>query len=166
MGFCKNFIPFWELFFSRNCEGSNQYTPCVSPNLSEEDFIALGRLTTHMIIQCVALFGAVSDEIVLDSFLHLLLSAETRLLSNVLNSKKALPLVLDEVLDILDEYQERTHPTSTNLKATLVKIGKAEFVTKLFLPHLKIREGMGKFWDSITKEEEDSVYELCTPLPI
>ena len=43
---------FWESFFSQNCEGSNQYTLCVSPNLSEEDFIALGRLITHMFIQC------------------------------------------------------------------------------------------------------------------
>lgn len=169
---------FWESFFSQNCEGSNQYTLCVLPNLSEEDFTALGRLITHMFIQCgtfpvklvkasmyQALFGAVSDEIVLDSFLRLLPPAETQMLSDVLNGKKALPLVLDEVFDILDEYQERTRPTSTNLKATLVKIGKAEFVTKLFLPLLKIREGMGKFWDSVTKEEVDSVYELCTPSP-
>lgn len=169
---------FWESFFSQNCEGSNQYTLCVSPNLSEEDFTALGRLITHMFIQCgtfpvklvkasmyQALFGAVSDEIVLDSFLRLLPPAETQMLSDVLSGKKALPLVLDEVLDILDEYQERTRPTSTNLKATLVKIGKAEFVTKLFLPLVKIREGMGKFWDSVTKEEVDSVYELCTPSP-
>lgn len=169
---------FWESFFSQNYEGSNQYTLCVSPNLSEEDFTALGRLITHMFIQCgtfpvklvkasmyQALFGAVSDEIVLDSFLRLLPPAETQMLSDVLNGKKVLPLVLDEVFDILDEYQERTCPTSTNLKATLVKIGKAEFVTKLFLPLLKIREGMGKFWDSVTKEEVDSVYELCTPSP-
>lgn len=169
---------FWESFFSQNCEGSNQYTLCVSPNLSEEDFTALGRLITHMFIQCgtfpvklvkasmyQALFGAVSDEIVLDSFLRLLPPAETQMLSDVLSGKKALLLVLDEVLDILDEYQERTRPTSTNLKATLVKIGKAEFVTKLFLPLVKIREGMGKFWDSVTKEEVDSVYELCTPSP-
>lgn len=109
--------------------------------------------------------GAVLDEIVLDSFLHLLPPAETKVLSNILNHKKALPLVLDEVLDIFHEYQERTPLTSSNLKATLVKIGKAEFVTKLFLPLLKIREGMGKFWDSVTKEEVDSVYELCTSSP-
>ena len=108
----------------------------------------------------------VSDEIMLDSFLLLLPPVETQMLSDVLNGKKALPLVLDEVLDILDEYQESTRPTSAaDLKATLVKIGKAEFVTKIFLPLLKISEGMGKFWDSVTKEEVDSVYELCTPSP-
>ena len=58
-----------------------------------------------------ALFGAVSDEIVLDLFLRLLLPAETQKLSDVLIGKIALPLVLDEVLDILDEYKERTSPT-------------------------------------------------------
>ena len=114
------------------CEGSNQYTLCVSPNLCEEDFTALGRLITHMFIQCgtfpvklvkasmyQALFGAESDEIVLDSFLRLLAPAETQVLSDVLNGKKVLSLVLDEVLDILDEYQERARPTSTNLKQHL-----------------------------------------------
>lgn len=170
---------FWESFCSQNCEGSNQYTLCVSPNLSKEDYIVLGRLITHMFIQCgtfpvklvkasmyEVIFGAVSDEIVLDSFLRLLPPVETQMLSDVLNGKKALPLVLDEVLDVLDEYQKRNRPTSAaDVKATLVKIGKAEFITKLFLPLLKIREGMGKFWDSVTKEEVNSVYELCTPSP-
>ena len=136
MGFCENFIPFF---------GNRKYTLCVSPNLSEEDFTALGRLITHMFIQCgtfpvklvkasmyQALFGAVSDEIVLDSFLRLLPLAETQILSDVLNGKKALSLVLDEVLDILDEYQERTRPTSTNLKATLVKDRESRIRNKTF----------------------------------
>lgn len=73
------------------------------------------------------------------------------------------PLHLDEVLDILEEYKEPTFPTSENLKSTLVRIATSEFVTKPFLPLLKIREGMGQFWDSVTVDEINSVYELCSP---
>ena len=68
-------------------------------------------------------------------------------------------------MDIFDEYHQRTPPTASNLQETLVKIGTSEFVTKLFLPLLKIREGMGNFWDTVTEEEIDSIYELCTPSP-
>lgn len=169
---------FWESFFSQYCEGSNQYTLCVSPNLLEEDFVALGRLITHMFIQCgtfpvklvkasmyQALFKEVSDEIILESFLRLLPPVEMKLLSDVLEGKIALSSVQDEVMDIFDEYHQRTPPTASNLQETLVKIGTSEFVTKLFLPLLKIREGMGNFWDTVTEEEIDSIYELCTPSP-
>ena len=75
------------------------------------------------------------------------------------------PLPLEEVLEILEEYQERSLPTSSNLKEILVKIARAEFVTKPFLPILKIREGMGEFWDSVSQEEIESVYAMCTPSP-
>ena len=108
-----------------------------------------------------ALFGCVEENCLLESFLHLLSPTESTLVSGVIYDKKPLPL--DEVLDILDEYKERTFPTSDNLKATLVKVATSEFLTKPFFPIMKIREGIGHFWDSVTKEEINSLYELCSP---
>lgn len=35
---------FWETFISQNCEGSSQFTVCVSPHLSTEDYTAVGRI--------------------------------------------------------------------------------------------------------------------------
>lgn len=83
------------------------------------------------------------------------------MLFDVFSGKKVLLLVFDEVFDILDEYQERICLIFINLKVIFVKIGKVEFVIKFFLFFVKIREGMGKFWDFVIKEEVDFVYELC-----
>ena len=54
-------------------------------------------------------------------------------------------------------------PTSANLRALLIKIAKSEFVTKPYLPLLKLREGMGEFWSNLQKEELDALYEMCCP---
>ena len=64
-----------ESFIAQNCKGSSQFTFCVTPNLSPEDYSAVGQPITHQFIQCgsfpvrlakacihQALFGCVEED--------------------------------------------------------------------------------------------------------
>ena len=64
-----------ESFIAQNCKGSSQFTFCVMPNLSPEDYSAVGQPITHQFIQCgsfpvrlakacihQALFGCVEED--------------------------------------------------------------------------------------------------------
>lgn len=126
-------------------------------------FLQCGSFPVQLAKACLyqALFGDVDDECLLESFLHILPGAAADTLSSVICDKK--PLLLDEVLDILDDYKEHTLPTADNLKSLIVKTARAELVTKPFSPLLKIREGTGLFWDCVTKDEIQALYESCSP---
>lgn len=81
--------------------------------------------------------------------------------SGVLKGKQ--PFRQSSVIDVLDDYKVQTSPTPKILCDIVLKISTMEFVDKHFLPLLKIREGMGSFWNSVSKKMIDAVYALCNP---
>lgn len=81
--------------------------------------------------------------------------------SGVLKGKQ--PFQQSSVIDVLDDYKVQTSPTPKILCDIVLKISTMEFVDKHFLPLLKIREGMGSFWNSVSKKMIDAVYALCNP---
>lgn len=144
--------------------------------MQAQDYVTLGRILTHGFIQSgsfpvqlarasihQAMFGTVSDDCLLDSFVRLLPDKERETLLTGLRGKGPFPV--EETIDILDDFKESEMPTSANLRALLIKIAKSEFVTKPYLPLLKLREGMGEFWSNLQKEELDALYEMCCPTP-
>lgn len=144
--------------------------------MQAEDYVTVGRILTHSYIQCgsfpmqlaraslhQAVFDSVSDDCLLDSFIKLLPVKERDTLRNGLNGVGPFPL--EEIMDILDDFKETTLPTPANFRSLLIKVATAEFITKPYLPLLKLREGMGEFWDDIRKEELDALYEMCCPTP-
>ena len=103
----------------------------------------------------------VEEDCLLDSFLHLLPPRQREVFSGALKGKEPFPQSL--VINVLDDYKVQTLPTPKNLRDIVLKISTMEFADKPFLPLLKIREGMGSFWNSVSKEMIDVVYALCNP---
>ena len=167
---------FWSNFVTQNCEGSSQFAISVTPAMQPQDYVFVGRILTHSYIQCgrfpvqlaraslhQAIFDSVSDEILLDSFLMLLPVKERDSVLSGLNGTGRFPL--EEILDILDDFKESTMPTPENFRSLLIKVAKSELVTKPYLPLLKLREGMGEFWNGLRREELDAIYHMCNPTP-
>ena len=170
------FSLFWERFVLLNCEGSSQFTISVSPAMRLDDYATVGRILIHGFLLCGsfpvqlaraslhhAIFRSVDDDCLLDSFLLLLPEKERETMLIGLNRTKPFPS--EEIMDILDDFKETTMPLPSNLRKLLLKVATAELITKPFLPLLKLREGMGEFWNALTREELDSLYQMCCPTP-
>ena len=170
------FSLFWEQFVLLNCEGSSQFTISVSPAMRPDDYATVGRILTHGFLLCGSfplqlaraslhqtIFGSVDDDCLLDSFLMLLPQKERETILIGLEGTKQFPS--EAIMDILDDFKETTIPLSSNLRKLLLKVATAEFITKPFLPFLKLREGMGEFWNALTRDELDSLYQMCCPTP-
>ena len=150
---CEMFSVFWDRFMMFNCEGSSQHTTSVSPVMQPQDYVTVGQILTYGFVICGSfpvqlaraslhqvLFGTVSNECLLDSFLMLLPEKEREAMLVGLNSTKPFPL--KEMVDILDDFKETTMPLSANLRELLVKVATAKLITKPFLPLLKLtRDG-------------------------
>ena len=104
------------------------------------------------------LFGKVEDDCLLDSFLHLLPPKQRNVFSRALEGKQPFPL--DDVIDVLDEYNVKTLPSAENLRALSLTTAMNELVEKPFLALLKIREGMGSFWNDVSPQVIDDIYSM------
>ena len=166
---------FWQNFVSDNCFGSSQFAVRIVPQMSDK-YVALGRIITHQFLQCGTfpvqlarasvhhmLFGKVSEECLLDSFLQLLPPKQRDIFAGALQGQRPFPL--DEVIDVLDDHNVQTLPSPENLRGIVLQIATTEFVEKPFLALLKIREGMGRFWDEVSPQSIDAIYQLCVATP-
>ena len=162
---------FWDTFLSQYAEGESEFTIPVLLTLTADDYINLGRILTHQFIQFgafpvrinqasiqQAIFGHVSDECILSSFLRLLPSREKESLSNAMRREEPFP-----VEEVLEDYNIHEMPSSNNIRTTLLQVAKNELVTKPYMHLLNIRKGMGSFWDDVTKEEVKSLYDISEP---
>ena len=114
---------FWDTLLSENAEGDSEFTVPVVLSLTTDDYVNLGKILTHQFVQFgtfpvrinqasiqQAIFGHVSDECLVSSFLRHLPLRERKCLSNAL-----------------------------------------------------FGEGMASFWDNVSEEEVQSMYDLCQP---
>ena len=165
---------FWDTFLSQYAEGESEFTIPVLLTLTADDYINLGRILTHQFVQFgafpvrinqasiqQAIFGHVPDECILSSFLRLLPSREKESLSNAMRGEQPFPV--EEVLEVLEDYNIREMPSSNNIRTILLQVAKNELVTKPYMHLLNIRKGMGSFWDDVTKEEVKSLYDISEP---
>ena len=168
------FSSFWDSCLARFCEGNKQFVFVPRPSLTDEDYVAVGRIISHQflltgtfpvqvaeaqIIQ--ALFGQVSEQCVVSSFLQLLPERERQILSK--GREKDGPFPSDDIVDILSEYNVTTFPTASNLSQIMKQVSTSELIQKPFYLLGKIREGMGNFWNDVTKEEIEGIYSQTTP---
>lgn len=76
------FSTFWDTFLARFCEGNKQFAFTPRPSLTDEDYVAVGRIITHQFVltgtfpvqvaeaQIIqAMFGQVSEDCLVSSFL-------------------------------------------------------------------------------------------------
>ena len=167
---------FWDKLLSEHAEGDSEFTVPNVITLSADDYITIGRILTHQFIQFgtfpvrlnqasvhQAIFSHVSDECLVSSFLHLLPPRERECLSNALAG--TCPFLADEVLEVLKDYAIRQMPSQDNIHTIILQVAKNELIAKPYMCLMNIRRGMGSFWDDITTEEVNSLYQLSHPTP-
>lgn len=146
---------FWDEFLSKQSDGHSEFTIPVGPNLSDEDYVILGRILSHQFIQCGTfplriaqasiqnlLTGHVSDDCKINSLLRLLPPNERECLSRALSGEGMFPK--EEMIDILEDFNIRRLPSPENIKTLVLQAAVAEFITKPYLGLTKMREGI---WD-------------------
>lgn len=116
------------------------------------------QVTEAQIIQ--TMFGQVSEDCLVSSFLQLLLERERQILSK---AQEDGPFPKDAILDILSEYNVTSIPTASSLPQVIKQVSRLEMIHKPFFLLQKIREGMGNFWTDITKGEIEEIYRQTTP---
>ena len=164
---------FWDKFLSQS-DGDTEHTIPILPDLSQEDYVSIGRILTHQFILCgvfpvklsqtsmqYTILGTATDQCKIESFLGLLPPRERNCLSRALAGVGPFPT--EEIIDLLDDYNVRQLPTTDNIRSIILFVATAEFVTKPFLCLTSMREGMGSLWANVTKEEIASLYEMSRP---
>ena len=128
---------FWDSFVARFCEGSRQFAVIPNPSLSDENYEALGRIITHQLVltgtfpiqlaelQVLhALFGQVSDDHLVNSFLQILPERERQILPKAMDGK--VPFPTNEIVDILSEFNASSVPSRSNLQKILKQVSLSE----------------------------------------
>lgn len=150
------FSTFFDSFLARFCEGNKQVVFVPHPSLTDEDYVAVGRIIMHrflptgtfpvqvaeaQIIQTV--FVQVSEDCLVSSFLQLLQERECPILSKAQEKGGLFPSVA--IVDILSEYDVTSIPTASSLPRVIKQVSRLEIIHKPFFLLKKIREGMGNF---------------------
>ena len=168
------FSTFWDCFLARFCEGNKQFAFVPRPSLTDEDYLALGRIITHQFVltgtfpveiaeaqMIQMMFGQVSEECLVSSFLSLLPERERQILCRAQEEDGSFPT--DAILDILSEYNVTSLPTASSLPQIIKQVSRSKKIHKPFFILGKIQQGMGNFWRDITKDEIEGIYRKTTP---
>lgn len=166
------FRAFWDMFFTTYGDGNAERVPLVTADMTAEDFQAMGKIITHMFIKfkgfpiqfshasmCFALFEAVTDKCLLDSFSNFLARAEREVVESAFSGV----LDVSTLVDILSDYSTHTMPTSTNIRQLLVATAEMALINKPMFCLQNIRKGMGSFWNNVSVSELDALYSIYTP---
>jgi len=73
------------------------------------------------------------------------------------------PFPTEAIIDILDEYNVNTFSSHGNVKGRIKNIAALQLVSRPYMALRKIREGMGTFWDNMSKAMVDVLYLQCEP---
>ena len=146
----------------------------ILPNLSQEDYINIGRILTHQFLLCGvfpvklsqaslqhAVLGTVMDQCIVESFLALLPPNEKDCFRRALDC--AGPFQSEEIIDLLDDYNLRQLPTANNIRSILIFVGTTELVMKPFMCLNSLHQGIGDLWSNVSKGEIASLYEMSRP---
>ena len=163
-----------DSFLARFCEGNKQFVFVPRPSLTDEDYVAVGRIITHQFVltgtfpvqvaeaQIIqTMFGQVSEDCLVSSFLQLLPERERQILCKAQEKDGLFPT--DAIVDILSEYNVTSIPTANSLPQIIKQVSRSEMIHKPFFLLEKIRQGMGNFWIDITKGEMEEIYRQTTP---
>ena len=110
-----------------------------------------------------ALFGQVSDDRLVNSFLQILPERERQILSKAMHGKDPFPT--NEIVDILSEFNASSVPSRSNLQKKLKQVSLSELIHKPFFILSKMRQGMGNFWNDVAKDDIEELYRKASPDP-
>ncbi|KAK3750239.1 hypothetical protein QZH41_017415, partial [Actinostola sp. cb2023] len=121
-------------------DGHTEFAIPVIPSLSPQDYVAIGRMPDNTPICPVR-------------------NISNKACSSIYSA------IAQQVMDVLEDYGGiRQVPSPKNIRSLVLDIATSEFITKPFFCLLKIREGMGIFWEKITSAEIKSIYDLSAPM--
>ena len=147
MGFFISSTHYFE-----NCDGTSQLALKLLPQITVETYKRIGHFITHQFLQCGSfavqlsrasihqmLFKVVEEDCPLESFVHHLPPRQREIFFRT--ERKATRLVIN----VLNDCKVPTLPNPKNVRDIVLKLSTLEFITKPFLPLLKIKEGKGSF---------------------
>ena len=166
---------FWEQFFAQNCQGDTEVALTITQHMIPDDFYTVGRIITHEFLQCGvfpvrlakasvhhALFNEVGESELLDSFCCIHPPKQREILNKALEGRRPFPR--GQLLDLLEDFKVNQLPTPDNIHQIVIRVATTEFVSKPSLALMKLREGMGHFWNDIKREEINALYNLSKPI--
>ena len=169
------FSTFWNEFFSENGNGYSQFTFRLHPNFSLENYPLLGKIITHQFLLCGTIpiqlaracfqeivTGAVEsdDKCLIESFLSMLPSNQEEVIAKALGGHS---FQRNEIIEVLSEYDVHVLPSSSNILQTILQVAKAEFLHKPYIALKKIQESMPYFWNDVSTEHIQAMYQLSFP---
>lgn len=178
------FSEFWEKAFIVFFEGTAEFTPRTSPDVTEETMMLLGRVASHGYVLCkvfpvrlckafvvASICGAhtVTDDELLSSFLAYHTGYEREVLQKGLdrsNDDNFSADLREALIDVLEPYNLRKVPTPTSLKQQLIAIARCEFINKVSWAISGFNKGLAHchdIWKSTTKEEIEVMYSELVP---
>ena len=108
-----------------------------------------------------AVVGKVSHDCLVQSFFMLLHEKERDIIQKAFLGTDPFPT--EDLIDIFCEYGTSALPSRANIKQIFSQVANTELITKQFVCIMKLKEGMGTFWNDISAEEIKAVYSCCSP---
>lgn len=177
------FSAFWEESYVKNFDGEKLLVPAVRPNADMTVLRTLGTILSHGFMVCAFLpirvafpvlativFGpdvALTDDVILDSFIDYLATYESSLISEALreveSSNKWSASLQRQIMSTLSRMGCVQVPTKANLKEILVSTARHIFVGKplglLYMIHSGVPKHFLRFFEMITMSEFYSLYK-------
>lgn len=168
------FSLFWEQMLSKTFHGDTEFSLLMSPHMKPSDYVIMGRIITHQYVLCgtfpvriaqasiqQALFGTVSEKCLMASFQFFLPPKQRELVKQALDGKQPFPQ--DELIELFQDFSVSQLPSASNIRHLVLEVATAEFITKPYLALMKMRQGMGSFWNFASKGDIEATYRLSKP---
>ena len=153
---------FWEVVYSRFCDGDALLVPLVHPGSDINVFSQLGKVLSHGYLQCgflplriafpalaAMLLGTsvrIPNSFLISSFIDSLNCYEQSLLKASLESKSTFsPDIQTKLVGIISRFVGRQLPTPLNLKEIVVQLARFQFHIRPFSTLMAVNSGIPDF---------------------
>ena len=177
---------FWEIAYTKCCDGDSLLVPLMHPGLDSDIFTRLGRVLSHGYLQCGFLplkiaFPALStmllgvhvsipNAFLVSAFMDSLNSYEQGLLKEGMDAKHEFSCDLQtKLVSIVSRFGGRELPTRNNIQEIVLQLAKYQFQVKPLPATIAINAGIPDsqrvFWDSKTLADINLLYRSMVATP-
>ena len=161
-----------ELFL-KAFDGSEQFVPVVSPEMSEQDYILLGEIIFHFYINfglfpvqisqasLASIFGNnLCTSSLLESFFKTISKKDEKILFETYHG---LSFNKMDITETLSTFGIRSSPTNENVADLVLKAAKTHIITKPSFALAGIMKGFNGFFDDLPKNSIEAIYNNALP---
>ena len=177
---------FWEIVYTKCCDGDSLLVPLVHPGSDAGMFTKLGRILSHGYMQCgflplriafptlaTMLLGVrlcIPNTFLVSAFIDSLNSYEQGLLKAGMDSKNEFSCDFQtKLVTIVSRFGGRELPTRNNLQEIVLQLAKDQFQVKPLPATIAINAGIPDsqrvFWDSKTLADIYLLYRSMVATP-